>query len=127
MEIAIVINDNPEGQRLCGIYDSNLAQFPCRMCWVKQANLDNPVAGMAAAMRTAEDMETRRAEARPLPTKTARKDLLKKVSGLVICMATCTVIGMVIFMVLCMVTSIVISLAMWMATCTATCTVRARR
>jgi hypothetical protein len=53
------------------------------MCWVKQSRMDSPAIGMAAAMRTPEDMEARRAEARPLRTKTARKDLLKKVSGVV--------------------------------------------
>jgi hypothetical protein len=31
--IGVVINDNPEGQRLCGIYDHKDAKFPCRMCW----------------------------------------------------------------------------------------------
>ena len=30
---ALVVNDNPEGQRLCGVYDHKDAKFPCRMCW----------------------------------------------------------------------------------------------
>lgn len=30
--LAIVVNDNPEGQRLAGIYDSMEAKHPCRMC-----------------------------------------------------------------------------------------------
>jgi hypothetical protein len=81
VEIAIVINDNPEGQRLCGIYDSAIAQFPCRMCWVPKVSMDDPVRGMAAAIRTPEDMEARRAEARLLPTKTARRAHLRLVSG----------------------------------------------
>lgn len=32
-QICIVVNDNPEGQLLAGIYDNRLAAFPCRVCW----------------------------------------------------------------------------------------------
>jgi hypothetical protein len=32
--ISVVINDNPEGQRVCGIYDHKDAKFPCRQCWL---------------------------------------------------------------------------------------------
>ncbi len=76
-------NDHPAGQWRGGIYESNIARLPCGMCGVKQSRMDSPTIGMAAAMRTPEDMEARRAKARPLRTKTARKDLLKKVSGVV--------------------------------------------
>lgn len=33
-QVCIVVNDNPEGQLLAGIYDSRLAEFPCRVCWL---------------------------------------------------------------------------------------------
>jgi len=32
-QICIVVNDNPEGQLLAGIFNSALANFPCRICW----------------------------------------------------------------------------------------------
>jgi len=32
-QLCIVVNDNPEGQLLAGIFDSMLAEFPCRVCW----------------------------------------------------------------------------------------------
>jgi len=33
--IALVVNDNPEGHRLTGVFGSDKTSFPCRMCgWV---------------------------------------------------------------------------------------------
>ena len=32
-QLCIVVNDNPEGQILAGIFDGATAEFPCRVCW----------------------------------------------------------------------------------------------
>jgi hypothetical protein len=32
-QLCIVVNDNPEGQLLAGIFDGATAEFPCRVCW----------------------------------------------------------------------------------------------
>jgi hypothetical protein len=39
--ICAVVNDNPEGHRLTGVYGSAKAQFPCRMCLSVKLEIDN--------------------------------------------------------------------------------------
>ena len=79
--IALFINDNPEGQRLCGVYDSMICKFPCRMCGCSGADLENPRAGAASALRLRLPNEIRTAQLAHYINKSARDKALKAISG----------------------------------------------
>jgi hypothetical protein len=96
--IALFINDNPEGQRLCGVYDSMICKFPCRMCGCVEsvfrpcptmhvtcrcsgANLGDPRAGASSALRLRLPSEIRTAQLANYANKTARDKALKAISG----------------------------------------------
>ena len=55
--MCLVVNDNPEGQKLVGVYDSAKANYGCRVCWCKGANFSRPGKGRQADMRTVTRMQ----------------------------------------------------------------------
>ena len=50
--VAVIVQDSPEGYALCGQRMSEGAHMPCRFCWIRRAQANDPYA--IAAVRTAD-------------------------------------------------------------------------
>ena len=75
--VAFVIQDNPEGQALAGVYGHANAKFPCRMCMCPSDKFDDPPSGFLAPLRKWEESQRIVRLANLERTKAAKKRILQ--------------------------------------------------